>query len=252
MAAILAYQQPESKHKTGQIKVKKMLSVTLAGCMAASALMMSAGAANIPNAKDMSVKQLAYMDIVHVPTALKDDILSAREKIIYGNQAWAVDGALSIIRKDGSVEELPEFTDLYPGWEIPEHKPAIVTSDAASYSGRSTIGYTGNVYLTRASSTVNSKSFCSFTGDGRRVGTYAIMLPGTSYNLGFYDEDSYRDKGWIPSLSKGEGGKITSQEGVRYSVHASVPSTSAIGYARMKVVTPASDGNINFWDVEDR
>lgn len=43
--------------------------------------MMSAGAANIPNAKDMSVKQLAYMDIVHVPTALKDDILSAREKL---------------------------------------------------------------------------------------------------------------------------------------------------------------------------
>lgn len=233
-------------------KIKKMVSATLAGCLAVSALMMSAGAANITNAKDMSVKQLAYMDIAHAPAALKDDILSAREEIIYGNQAWTVDGAVSIIRKDGSVEELPEFTDLYPGWEIPEHKPAIVTSDVASYSGRSTIGYTGNVYLTRASSTVNSKSFYSFTGDGREVGAYAITLPGASYNLGFYDEDSYRDKGWIPSLSKGEGGKITSQEGVRYSVRASVPSTSAIGYARMKVVAPASDGNINFWDVEDR
>ena len=60
-------------------KIKKMVSATLAGCLAVSALMMSAGAANITNAKDMSVKQLAYMDIAHAPAALKVDILSARE-----------------------------------------------------------------------------------------------------------------------------------------------------------------------------
>ena len=51
-------------------RFRKILSAALAGCMAVSALMMSAGAANTGTE-------------------------AAREKAIYGSQAWTVNGAHS-------------------------------------------------------------------------------------------------------------------------------------------------------------
>ena len=52
-------------------RFRKILSAALAGCMAVSALMMSAGAANTGTE-------------------------AAREKAIYGSQAWTVNGAAAI------------------------------------------------------------------------------------------------------------------------------------------------------------
>ena len=51
-------------------RFRKILSAALASCMAVSALMMSAGAANIGTE-------------------------AAREKVIYGSQAWTVNGAVN-------------------------------------------------------------------------------------------------------------------------------------------------------------
>ena len=63
--------------------------------MAVSALMMSAGAANTGTE-------------------------AAREKAIYGSQAWTVNGAAAIQHSDGTVEPVPEFSALYPGWDSAE------------------------------------------------------------------------------------------------------------------------------------
>ena len=52
-------------------RFRKILSAALVGCMAVSALMMSAGAANTGTE-------------------------AAREKAIYGSQAWTVNGAAAI------------------------------------------------------------------------------------------------------------------------------------------------------------
>ena len=57
-------------------RFRKILSAALAGCMAVSALMMSAGAANTGTE-------------------------AAREKAIYGSQAWTVNGAAAIQHSDG-------------------------------------------------------------------------------------------------------------------------------------------------------
>ena len=59
-------------------RFRKILSAALAGCMAVSALMMSAGAANTGTE-------------------------AAREKAIYGSQAWTVNGAAAIQHSDGTV-----------------------------------------------------------------------------------------------------------------------------------------------------
>ena len=58
-------------------RFRKILSAALAGCMAVSALMMSAGAANTGTE-------------------------AAREKAIYGSQAWTVNGAAAIQHSDGT------------------------------------------------------------------------------------------------------------------------------------------------------
>lgn len=71
-------------------RFRKILSAALAGCMAVSALMMSAGAANTGTE-------------------------AAREKAIYGSQAWTVNGAAALQHSDGTVEPVPEFSALYPG-----------------------------------------------------------------------------------------------------------------------------------------
>ena len=71
-------------------RFRKILSTALAGCMTVSALMMSAGAANTGTA-------------------------AACEKVIYGSQAWTVNGAAAIQHSDGTVEPVMEFSTLYPG-----------------------------------------------------------------------------------------------------------------------------------------
>ena len=81
-------------------RFRKILSTALAGCMAVSALMMSAGAANT-------------------------DTAAAREKAIYGSQAWTVNGAAAIQHSDGTVEPLPEFSTLYPGWTVPKQTASV-------------------------------------------------------------------------------------------------------------------------------
>lgn len=101
-------------------KMKRMLSVSLAGCMAASAMIMGAGASNLSDsAAQASTQKLAYMDIESAPEALQDDILAARAEIIFGEQAWTVDGAVQLVKADGTIQQLPEFKDLYPDWDIP-------------------------------------------------------------------------------------------------------------------------------------
>lgn len=234
-------------------KMKKILSVGLASCMASLALMMGAGATNttVP-VEQMSTQQLAYMNLDSAPKSLKNEILEAREEIIYGDQAWTVNGAVSIIKRDGSVEEVPEFSDLYPEWEVPEHKtvPLTLGISAEDFVGnvRSTIGFYDNVYLTIKSRIENGKPFYRFLGDGREVGAYAATMPKDKYNLGFYNENTFKDEGWLPSLEKNEGGKILAEDGVTYTVRASVPGSPS-GTARMVVLPEPEDGEISYWPV---
>lgn len=231
-------------------KMKKILSVCLAGCMTASALMMGAEAANatVP-VEQMSTQQLAYMDLYSVPKSLKSEILEAREEIIYGDQASTVDGAVSIIKRDGSVEEVPEFSDLYPEWEVPERKTVPLTLGISDedFAGnvRSTIGFYDNVYLTIKSRIENGNPFYRFLGDGREVGAYAATMPKDKYNLSFYNENTFKDEGWLPSLEKNEGGKILAEDGVTYTVRSSVPSSPS-GTARMVVLAEPEGGKISY------
>ena len=60
----------------------------------------------------------AYLDYDSVPDDVKDLILEARRHIVFGKDSWTVNGCVSIKNSDGTVEKLPEFKDLYPGWDL--------------------------------------------------------------------------------------------------------------------------------------
>ena len=186
-------------------RFRKILSAALAGCMAVSALMMSAGAANTGTE-------------------------AAREKAIYGSQAWTVNGAAAIQHSDGTVEPVPEFSALYPGWTVPKQAASVSSTtlaEVADVGSHSISGYYRNVYL--------YKPFYSFLGNGETVSAFAVTIPGRKYNLGIYNETAQQDAGWLPNLSKGDRVLLQTANGVYCSIRASVPLNMPIGYSRMKV-----------------
>ena len=191
-------------------RFRKILSTALAGCMTVSALMMSAGAANTGTA-------------------------AACEKVIYGSQAWTVNCAAAIQHSDGTVEQVMEFSTLYPGGTVPKQTASVSSTaldEVANVGSHSISGYYRNVYLTQD---VKYKPFYSFLGNGETVSAFAVTIPGSKYNLGIYNETAQQDAGWLPNLSKDDRVLLQTANGVYCSIRASVPLNMPIGYSRMKV-----------------
>lgn len=72
-------------------------------------------------ALDDAVQALAYADLDSAPAELRDVILAARCAIVYApDAAWSIDGTAQVTRADGTVENLPKFSELYPDWDPAE------------------------------------------------------------------------------------------------------------------------------------
>ena len=63
--------------------------------------------------------------------AEKEKILEARNTLIF-HESWAADGwTITIERADGTIEKVPNFSSLFPGWEEPKFEPQESLDDAA-------------------------------------------------------------------------------------------------------------------------
>lgn len=215
-------------------KLKNFLILTFVFCLAISSIM-QASATDIRSEYEAN-KNIAYMDINIAPADMVESILNARFAIIYGDRAWTVNGAVKIINEYGKVEKLPEFSELFPGWDLP-----TIDTYNDYVIGPQAIGYNEAVELFVASNTSLSDPFYSFNGDGGEVWSYATSLPGERYNLGYFNEDTKRSVSWTPNLKlykpNGDytGSYLTATDGVRYSVRASVFDEGDTGWATMKV-----------------
>ena len=68
-----------------------------------------------------SASEFAYLDADKATPELKEKILEARKEIIY-NTDWVADDYVGCIRniKTGKlIKELPEFSEVFPGWDVP-------------------------------------------------------------------------------------------------------------------------------------
>lgn len=180
------------------------------------------------------IEKYAYMNYDYASNNLKEKIIEARRKIVYGNQSWTVGGQISKINKDGTIEKLPEFKDLYPDWNLKDLTDSkttantIVKGDIDNQKSLLSTYFAGNVDIPR--SLVGSNTFYKFNANGSTVATYALTLPGTKINLGYTNEDTGQDVGWISNLSKGEGISMKTANGTRYGVRCSTSDVPGKGY----------------------
>ncbi|MBY0164810.1 hypothetical protein V4V36_24260 [Paenibacillus lautus] len=186
----------------------------------------------------MSQEELAYQNLDVAPEEWKDEILEARNSIIYST-SWTVDGQVAYELPDGTIEELPEFSDLFPDWDVPRLKEDVRKQQLANLKAYDfqilAANYVGFVYLFEPSDSSATLPFYTFYSSAKRVTMTADSLPGTSYNGGFTNIDTGADLGYVNNVR--QGGKIYLTNPVRNTAYGARASTySTTGYAQMSVV----------------
>lgn len=243
--------------------MKKILSAALALSLAVSMMTFGAGAVS-PDFSVMPASQLAYMDVYSASPEAQQAILNARAEIIYGDQAWTVNGAVSVFdARTGKVEPLPEFSDVFPGWNLFEiqaaasNDPAIIASAVqlvaegrySDYippkasgiaSGNNIIDFEDEGYFPLANDFAASAPFTSFTGNGNAVGIGAVTDPidGARYNLGVSSGNT--QIGWKPGLKVGDGITFVAAAGRNYSVRGSAYREDFTGHYLVHVTEDLS------------
>ena len=100
-----------------------MISMTLTPAVAASSAEQGSEAEKDPVRRELiqAAEQYAYLDPDNASPELRKKILNAREVIIYSSDGWCADGfSATVTHADGTVEEVPNFSDLFPSdWDLP-------------------------------------------------------------------------------------------------------------------------------------
>lgn len=218
---------------------KKIISLILtAACL--STMVTASFAASISadfthSADNDAITAIAYRDVGTAETIEEYySILSARNILIYGGQSWTIDGAVKVFNADGSVEELPDFYDLFPSdWEPGRLPQRLYSGNANTPDAKSSALYAGNIYFAAASSDyeIDPFGYKTLPRDGA-IGIYPASIPenAASFNAGFYNEDTQRGIGWAASLPEGKGVFLADAEmGTRYGFVVSVCGSPGYG-----------------------
>lgn len=201
-------------------KSKKFLSVLCALCMV-MAMSVPAFAASEPTAEDY-----AYMDIDNADNELRQQILIARRAIIYGeNAGWTVNGAAYVCNADGTTVPLPEFSVVYPGWNLAEISATDPASTQTAWPSRRAANFSETVTLYAPSST-NAEPFYTFTGSGAKVEAKADTIPEpftSVFSIGVRNPNKPQspDVAYKSSMTIGQSLKFDTVSGESYSVRAS-------------------------------
>lgn len=172
--------------------------------------------------------ELAYSDLHTAPVSMQDSILTAREEIIY-SQSWTVDGQCVLICPDGTVEELPEFYDLFPSdWDIPAS--AVDSVDITPYTGE--IFYSGEIRLPQKTDAL-ATPFFRFAGNGSLVRMQITQLPVSYCNMGFTNLTLNEDAGFVTGKREGYILGISSSPRYTYGARASVDGDAVYAHARV-------------------
>lgn len=144
------------------MKLKKLTSLVLAlstvFCISASAMATDPAQVQLARARE-----IAYMDMDTAPVAMRESILEAREVII-NSQCWVADGYKGyLIAPDGTETEVPHFSELFPGWDL----PAVDVSNTSAVASITRMQpeettRTKRVYLENPSASQNTPSFDVF------------------------------------------------------------------------------------------
>lgn len=231
-------------------------------CLILSILMMGVlclpafGTPAVPSDKivlnaDEELLSVAFMELDQASAEMASRIIAAREEIIYSH-SWVADGLQGwVFDRDGNiVEEVPEFSDLFPAeWASTSVDVDVLSAQTlaapvevlAPTSSRSIMYfYNGTLTLSSPSATVTTPAFCSFSTTGwsgythyniTYVCTSAVcqvgdLLPHT-YNVGYMNATTGQSLGWKMGLADDESFSITTPSGIEVAVRASMDNASS-------------------------
>ena len=212
-------------------RIKNTIALDLAALAAVSALSISAFAETnadvcnvtaemIYSTADTSDRYYAYMEYNEADSATKELILQARKNIVFGYYAWTVNGQMSTTDENGNKIELPEFDELFPGWNLSDLTTYYETEDTLSIASNSINCNKAWNVPTKTDS--YSAKFYSFTGNGNEVYTWASTLTtGYQINFGFKNTDTEEYVGYYPECEKMQAAHITAGNGVGYEIRCS-------------------------------
>lgn len=184
---------------------------------------------------DPSIQMVAHKAYnVNTPIEERNRILAARYAIVYGNTRWTVNGAIKLVDLYGNTQLIPEFTDLFPDWNLADireyantlQKDKITTSPYAA-------NFNNNVFFDLVGSE-DAPTFYSWNSGGKQTVIIADTAPGSHYNAGVKNLDSDTDVGWIPNIEVGTGITLDyPSTNTRYGARVSSPDKT--GYGRVRV-----------------
>jgi hypothetical protein len=193
--------------------------------------------------------EYAYMDIETAPEYLHDTILEARSIIIY-SQSWVADGyTMYTTSADGTVEDLPHFSELFPDWDMPVLEPSETEEiydtalDASVQTTDTTdaVSLSYNVYLSAPPANTNSSPFTTRDGFGNITTTVSSLTSSEHCNIGYTDTSTGESLGWVPERYINYSvtlptmiPALSSSIGVRASTY------STPGYSVLTVTSPNS------------
>lgn len=159
--------------------------------------------------KEEDIQQLAEMPLDTATPEMKEKILEARNEIIFG-QSWAADGVeLYVERRDGTVEKVPEFSELFPGWEVPvidsssdvEEDSEIIAGEEPEIMPLSVESASFRVYLRNPTSGKITSPFLHFPHNGSYVRTKVDVLYASEHcNIGYSDYNTGKQLGYVTEL----------------------------------------------------
>lgn len=195
------------------MKTKKMLAGVLAVvslfCTSITAMAAPAQEFNsieLQNeARVKAAEEVAYMDMDSASAEMQERILEAREVIIE-SKSWVADGwTTTITRADGTVENVPTFSECFPGWDMPVCESDDVMPFAEPITFYSPDSGVINVELPRASSATNAPTAFRVKNIKEALVVYVEELyTSTSCNLGFVNIDLGISVAHLVNMRKGD------------------------------------------------
>lgn len=180
------------------MKTKKMMAGVLAVvslfCMSITAVAAPTQEFNSierqNEARIAAAKEIAYMDVSSASAEMQERILEARETIIE-SKSWVADGwTTTITHADGTVENVPTFSECFPGWDMPVCKSDDIMGSARAVGYDSPFSRLIRVSLPKASSTTNAPT-AFYVYDIREGLDVCVnkLFTSTSCNLGLFNID---------------------------------------------------------------
>jgi hypothetical protein len=167
---------------------------------------------------NLSIEDVAYICFDESLPHIQNLILRARYEIVFSEYvSWTVDGQMYKVNDDGSTEALPEFSRLFPGWDLGQIESISIRdfSTADVYSFSDSVQAMSHLFrasgiIHRQQAHVNAPVFVSVRNNLARMNWMQVTLtrmdwPIGAVNIGITNMNTGQSVGWVGNIRAGQG-----------------------------------------------